>query len=76
MDMIGVIGECRDRSKLAGVDGDRERSRRLREDIMFLEGTAVIEEGMKGASCFAEVKGGSFALPVSERGHYRKLRRR
>ena len=44
MDMFEVIGECRDRSGLAGLDGDRERSRRLREDIMFLEGTAVLKK--------------------------------
>ena len=52
MDMFGRIGECKDRRGLAGLDGDRERSRRLREDIMFLEGTAVIEEGYKRSELF------------------------
>ena len=69
------IGECKDRRGLAGLDGDRERSKRLREDIMFFEGTAVIEEGMRGASCL-EVKGGSFVLPVSERASKLVWRRR
>ena len=38
--------------ELAGLGGDRERSRWLRENIMFFEGTAVIEEGEREASCF------------------------
>ena len=41
--------------RLAGLSGDQERLRRLREDI---EGTAVIEEGERGASCFCRGKGG------------------
>ena len=41
---------------LAGLDGDRERSRWLREDMMFFEGAAVIEEGIRGASCFCRGK--------------------
>jgi hypothetical protein len=51
------ISECKDRRGLASLDEDRERSRRLREDIMFLEGTAVIEEGIRRASCFCGGKG-------------------
>ena len=43
--------------RLAGLSGDQERSRRLREDIMFFEGTAVIEEGERGASSFCRGKG-------------------
>ena len=51
------IGEGKDRRGLA-LNGDRERSRRLQEDITFSEGTAVIEEGMRGASCCCGGKGG------------------
>ena len=64
---LGGTGGCKDRRGLAGLDGDRERSRRLREDIMFFGG-AFIGEGMRGAGCFRGGNGGSFALPLSERG--------
>ena len=58
--------------RLAGLSGDQEHSRRLREDIMFFEGTvtAVIED------VFAEVKERSVALPMSERGGKLLWRRR
>ena len=42
------IGECKDKRGRAGLNGDRERSRQLREDIMLFQGTSVIEEGMRG----------------------------
>lgn len=34
---------------------------------MFFEGATAIEGGMGGASCFRGGKGGSLALPLSER---------
>ena len=49
------IGECRDRRELAGLDEDRERSRWLREDTF--DGTAVVEENMRRASCFCGGEG-------------------
>ena len=61
-----MVGGCVRRAWLCGLDGDQEQLGWLWEDIIFFEGTAGIEGGIGGMSCFCRGKGGNFALPVSE----------
>ena len=63
------------RRKLAGLSGDQERSRRLRKDT-FLKEQQSLKNVRAERVVFAEVKGGSFALPMSERGGKLLWRRR